>query len=219
VESEISIGAMPPLLRYPILMALVYMLNRTAKSQVRQASASRITNDKCMNATRYLPLAVVVVLFEFAAVCQTSQSLSVPSDSPRWELQQGAKVAEYLGRKCLAIDGGAAVLKDFEMRDGVLDVDVATAAKRGFFGFDVRIDKDGANYEEIYLRQHKSGLPDAMQYTPVLNTPAGTGNCSTDLVLPAPSIFLEMNGSISALRSRAYKQSSTSKIWISRHWS
>lgn len=56
------------------------------------------------------------------------------------------------------------------MRDGVLDVDVATPAKRAFFGLDVRIDKDGANYEEIYLRQHKSGLPDAMQYTPVLNT-------------------------------------------------
>jgi hypothetical protein len=56
------------------------------------------------------------------------------------------------------------------MRDGVLDVDVATPAKRGFFGFDVRIDKDEANYEEVYLRQHKSGLPDAMQYTPVLNT-------------------------------------------------
>ena len=56
------------------------------------------------------------------------------------------------------------------MRDGVLDVDVATPASRGFFGFDVRIDADGKNYEEIYLRQHKSGLPDAMQYTPVLNT-------------------------------------------------
>ena len=61
-------------------------------------------------------------------------------------------------------------MKDFEMRDGVLDVDVATPANRGFFGFDVRIDAEGKNYEEIYLRQHKSGLPDAMQYTPVLNT-------------------------------------------------
>lgn len=119
---------------------------------------------------RYLAPAVVAVLFEFGAVCQTPQSISVPADSPRWELQQSAKVADYLGRKCLAIYGGAAVLKDFEMRDGVLDVDVATPAKRGFFGFDVRIDKDGLNYEEIYLRQHKSGLPDAMQYTPVLNT-------------------------------------------------
>jgi len=68
------------------------------------------------------------------------------------------------------IEGGAAVLKHFEMRDGILDVDVATSAKRGFFGFDVRIDKDQMNYEEIYLRPHKSGLPDAIQYTPVLNT-------------------------------------------------
>jgi hypothetical protein len=68
------------------------------------------------------------------------------------------------------MDGAAAILKDFEMRDGVLDVDVATPASRGFFGFDVRIDADGKNYEEVYLRQHKSGLPDAMQYTPVLNT-------------------------------------------------
>ena len=79
-------------------------------------------------------------------------------------------MAEYQGRKCLRLDGGAAILKDFEMRDGVMDVDVATPAKRGFVGFDFRIDKDGANYEEVYLRQHKSGLPDAMQYTPVLGT-------------------------------------------------
>src|SRR6185503_15840083 len=98
------------------------------------------------------------------------QTLSVPPDSPRWELEGQAKTAEYQGRKCLFLDGGAAILKDFEMRDGVLDVDVATPASRGFFGFDFRIDATGANYEEVYLRQHKSGLPDAMQYTPVLNT-------------------------------------------------
>src|SRR5689334_14227116 len=96
--------------------------------------------------------------------------LAVPPDSSRWQLEGQAKAAEYQGRKCLFLDGGAAILKDFEMRDGVLDVDVATPASRGFFGFDVRIDADGKNYEEIYLRQHKSGLPDAMQYTPVLNT-------------------------------------------------
>ncbi len=101
---------------------------------------------------------------------QAAQTLSVPPDSPRWQLEGQAKPAEYQGRKCLFLDGGAAVLKDFEMRDGVLDVDVATPANRGFFGFDVRIDAEGKNYEEIYLRQHKSGLPDAMQYTPVLNT-------------------------------------------------
>jgi len=116
---------------------------------------------------RHLIPCIIIPLLQFVGV---SQTLSVPADSPRWDLQGQAKVTEYQGRKSLLLDGGAAVLKDFEMRDGVIDVDVATPAKRGFFGFDFRLDNDGVNYEEVYLRQHKSGLPDAMQYTPVLNT-------------------------------------------------
>src|SRR5215469_6526347 len=98
------------------------------------------------------------------------QLISIPPDSPRWQMEGQAKVVEYQGRKSILLDGGAAILNDFEMRDGVIDVDVATPAKRGFFGFDFRIDEKGASFEEVYLRQHESGLPDAMQYTPVLNT-------------------------------------------------
>jgi hypothetical protein len=105
-----------------------------------------------------------------AAHSQTPQTLSVPADSPRWALEGQAKPAEYQGRKSLFLDGGAATLNDFEMRDGVIDVDVATPASRGFFGIQFRIASDGANAEWVYLRQHKSGLPDAMQYTPVLST-------------------------------------------------
>jgi hypothetical protein len=100
---------------------------------------------------------------------QASQAISIPPDSPRWDLEGQAKVVEYQGRKCLFLDGGGATLKDFEMRDGVIDVDVATPANRGFFGIQFRIAND-ADGEWVYLRQHKSGLPDAMQYTPVLNT-------------------------------------------------
>lgn len=117
-----------------------------------------------------VPLGLMFLFAASTARSQTPQTLSVPPDSPRWELEANAKVAEYLGRKCLRFDGGAAILKDLEFRDGVIDVDVATPAKRGFFGFDIRIDKDGRNYEEIYLRQHESGYPDAIQYTPVLST-------------------------------------------------
>jgi len=113
-----------------------------------------------------------LALFTAPAICSQAQSplLSVPPDSPRWQLEGQAKVAEYQGRKALLLDGGAATVKDLEMRDAVIDVDVATPATRGFFGFAVRIDPAGANFEEIYLRQHKSGQPDAMQYTPVLNS-------------------------------------------------
>lgn len=110
----------------------------------------------------FLPLA--------ASLAAAQQTLKVAADSPRWELQGRAEAVEYQGRKCLLLDGGAATLKDLEMRDGVIDVDVATPASRGFFGIQFRIANDGANAEWVYLRQHKSGLPDAMQYTPVLKT-------------------------------------------------
>jgi hypothetical protein len=99
---------------------------------------------------------------------QTQTTIAVPPDSPRWELEGEARPVEYQGRKSLLLNGGGAVLKDLELRDGVVDVDVATPATRGFFGIQFRI--DGNNCEWVYLRQHKSGYPDAMQYTPVLNT-------------------------------------------------
>ncbi len=125
---------------------------------------------KCRSLRPFLPAVSIGFLLVATAFPGHAQTLSVPSDSPRWELEQQAKVTEYQGRKCLLIEGGAAVLKDFELRDGVVNVDVATPAKRGFFGIDFRIADDGANLESVYLRQHKSGLPDAMQYTPVLHT-------------------------------------------------
>ena len=105
-----------------------------------------------------------------ASGLQTSRTLSVPPDSSRWLFEGQAKPAEYQGRKCLFLNGGAATVKDFEMRDAIVDVDVATPASRGFFGIQFRISNDGTNAEWVYLRQHKSGLPDAVQYTPVLNT-------------------------------------------------
>jgi hypothetical protein len=115
-------------------------------------------------------LPILVSLLASVATAASFEPESVPPDSPRWDLEGEAKVADYLGRKCLRLDGGAAVLKDFDLRDGVIDVDVATSAKRGFFGFQFRITEDGATAEELYLRPHESGYPDAIQYTPILGT-------------------------------------------------
>lgn len=97
-------------------------------------------------------------------------SLALPPDSPRWELEGQAKAVDYRGRRCLLLDGGAATVRDFELRDGVVDVDVTTPASRGFFGIQFRIAGESGSGEWVYLRQHKSGLPDAMQYTPILHT-------------------------------------------------
>lgn len=121
---------------------------------------------------RHLAAFALILIFVIygATSAQSPQMISVPPDSPRWNLQGQARPAEYKGRKCLFLDGGAAVLSDYVMRDAVVDVDVVTPANRGFFGIQFRISSDGANSEWVYLRQHKSGLPDAIQYTPVLNT-------------------------------------------------
>lgn len=118
---------------------------------------------------RAVVVCVFTLLVSGVALCQSGQELLVPADSPRWDLEGQAKVADYEGRSSLLLDGGAAVLKDFEMRDAVIDVDVATLATiRGFMGIMFRITNDGYEAEEVYLRPHKSGLPDALQYTPVL---------------------------------------------------
>ncbi|HYL97329.1 MAG TPA: hypothetical protein VEZ90_00115 [Blastocatellia bacterium] len=120
---------------------------------------------------RHLVLSALAIVLGSVAQAHAQQTVSLPADSPRWNLQGAAKTAEYQGRKCLFLDGGAAVVNDLEMRDGIVDVDVAIPSNpvgRGFFGIQFRIANDSPNGEFVYLRRHKSGLPDAMQYMPIL---------------------------------------------------
>ena len=97
-----------------------------------------------------------------------AQAQSIPADSPRWQLEGEAKATEYLGRRCLGLVDGSAMLKDFEVTDGVIDVDMAGSGARGFYNIFFRT-QAGGNGEQVYLRPHKTGLDDAQQYTPILN--------------------------------------------------
>src|SRR3954469_4629407 len=129
--------------------------------------------NKARSSRALTQLVVAATSIFFCAVmahAQALQSLALPPESPRWLFDGQAKPVEYLGRKSIYVDGGAAAIKDFELRDCIIDVDVATPAKRGFFGIQFRIGEDGTSGEWVYLRQHRSGYPDAIQYTPVLNT-------------------------------------------------
>jgi hypothetical protein len=47
-----------------------------------------------------------------------AEAESFPTDSPRWQLGLKAKITDYLGRRCLALEDDVATLKDFEMTDG-----------------------------------------------------------------------------------------------------
>jgi hypothetical protein len=115
-----------------------------------------------------LTLIAATLLTPTGAEAQSAGAVVMSPDSAHWLFEGNAEVTDYLGRRCIMLDGGAATAKDLELRDGVIDMDVATPAKRGFFGIQFRA--DSLNGEYVYLRQHKSGLLDAMQYTPVLNT-------------------------------------------------
>jgi hypothetical protein len=101
-------------------------------------------------------------------VLGAGQAESIPTDSPRWQLEGKAKATEYLGRRCLWLQDGAATLKKFEMTDGVIDVDMVGNGARGFYNILFRTQGDG-NGEQVYLRPDKTGLDDAQQYTPTLN--------------------------------------------------
>src|SRR5215472_10154658 len=107
---------------------------------------------------------LLVVVF-VGGICP-AQTESIPADSPRWQLERKAKVAEYLGRRCLWLQDGVATLKDFEIEDGVIDLDMAASGARGFYGIFFRKQPNG-NGEQVYLRPHKTGLDDAQQYTPL----------------------------------------------------
>jgi hypothetical protein len=72
----------------------------------------------------------------------------------------------YLGRTSLRLSTGNAYHRGTRLKDGTIELDVATTGGRSFFYVQFRMESD-AEHEEIYLRPHKTGLGDALQYNPV----------------------------------------------------
>lgn len=94
---------------------------------------------------------------------------SVPFDDPRWQIEaEEFEVTEYLGQTALRIRGGSALLPFTNIRNGLVEFDIAITPERGFAGLMFRW-QDAENYENFYLRPHQSGNPDANQYQPVFN--------------------------------------------------
>ena len=110
-------------------------------------------------------------IFFLCAITLVTLSFSYPQeetigfDSDHWQLGPGSRVEEFLDR--LALTGGAN-LKDVEFGNGVIEFDLACKPGRVFPGITFH-QIDESNYEEFYIRPHKSGQPDALQYTPVFN--------------------------------------------------
>jgi hypothetical protein len=103
-------------------------------------------------------------LFLLAASTVPAQTLDFGQG---WEIAgQGSTVGPHLGKNALRLGTGNAYRRDVRLEDGTLELDVATTGRRSFFYVQFRMASDG-EFEEIYLRPHKTGLGDALQYNPV----------------------------------------------------
>ena len=100
-----------------------------------------------------------------AAATSSRAETALPFDAAHWKLTGDAKIETYLGRTALRVRSGGAVAEAVSLRDGTIDLDMAVGTHRNFSAFYVRRERAG-EYEEFYLRTHKSELPDAIQYVP-----------------------------------------------------
>ena len=82
-----------------------------------------------------------------------------PVDAERVTLEEGGQV--------LVVDRSGVALEGVQFSEGVIEFDVAFEDRFGFGGVQWHLSDDGGTGEYLYLRQHKSGEPDAVQYTPV----------------------------------------------------
>ena len=83
---------------------------------------------------KLLPMLLVLAPM-LAGATGGGDALQLPPGSARWDLQGRAKATSYLGRRCLQLDGGAALLKDFELADGVVDHDRLVADDRRIMSY------------------------------------------------------------------------------------
>ena len=103
--------------------------------------------------------AVCILLFTLGGFAQDE---TVDFESDQWVLR-GSTVVSHLDQKSLQ---GSAFLKGVEFQNGVIEVDMAFEGSRAFGGIVFRMKMSG-DYEQFYIRPHKSRFPDALQYTPV----------------------------------------------------
>lgn len=102
-----------------------------------------------------------------AALAAWGPATVAAQDTGEWALSGVARMDTVRGERALRLASGRAVRPDVRFRDGTIEFDVALTAERSFVFVQFRMASD-SDYEEIYFRPHKSGLPDAIQYAPVL---------------------------------------------------
>lgn len=116
----------------------------------------------------------VFLLFSIALcpmlwTCASAQMVSVPFTSDHWDMKNAKTVTEeFQGKQSILINNGSIILNDDHFLNGTIEFDINFPGQRGFPGIAFRMQDEG-NLEDIYIRPHKSGKADAIQYTPEFN--------------------------------------------------
>ena len=112
--------------------------------------------------------AILISAPSLSAAAQETTTVEFAGHS--WDVAaKSANLTTWLGREALHLTQGRVWLDSAGFGEGVVEFDVAYTDSRGFVGLNWYQDKTRNRYEEIYLRAHLSGQPDAVQYTPVEN--------------------------------------------------
>ena len=113
---------------------------------------------------------LLIIILSFIAISKTyGQTYSGKNNIDRFDFEERApkNVSTKNGREALYLNGKA-FMKDVQLTDGIIEVDIMAATERCFAGLIFRA-QDRHNYEALYLRMHKSDMPDAVQYNPEFN--------------------------------------------------
>lgn len=98
---------------------------------------------------------------------------ALPFTDPAWAFEgKGVTVVRDGDRDVLEIASGFAYRRDVQLENGRIDFLVQVTTRRSFVYCAFRMVSDEES-EEIYLRPHKSGLPDAVQYAAVYQGRSG----------------------------------------------
>ncbi len=117
-------------------------------------------------------LAVAMSPVQVSAQDQSEQT--VEGSEAQWHIEGvdrkgDAKFADFLGRRALWLKNGTQVMRsNIEFVDGTIEFDMAPMVQGNFVGIIFRRESFG-NHENVYLRLHRSGLYNAVQYAPRMN--------------------------------------------------
>ncbi len=100
--------------------------------------------------------------------------VAVAGSNDKWYVEGAERIAdvrfaEFLGRQAMWLKNGTQVMQsDVEFIDGTIEFDFAPMTQGNFLGIIFRRVSFG-NHENIYLRLHRSGFYNALQYAPRMN--------------------------------------------------